>query len=463
MRFRGRFWTATAVGALVLSAGMIPTAASAAPPSLNDTLNAAMLQKSQNKAYAANAVGEKQTQVSVQRENGAWAFGTSGILAPSGQDTYPEAWIFVARNGPSGWKVALEGTPEFAGMIAQSPDGLVGKAEKKTFANHTANALKLAQAGAVGAPEAHGEGDGHAHGTDAAGGAAAAAPIQTGLMLPFAEGDSWAIIGGPHGWSGQSRPFSSIDLNKVFGSGAYQILAAQSGRAYDMCNNGGHVRIIHDNGWTTEYYHLANEIRPTGQQIAKGTYLGMTSVRIPCGGSAGSNHVHFAIKQGTSWVPLAGKIVGGWDYYEGAQAYGGGARRNGVSVGVRGKIQNYGTGTGEPPTGNTFENADNYNIPDRGQVESPISVTGVPGTKNSVTVYADVHHTWIGDVQLDLIAPDGSTYRVKNSDANDSGDILHQTYTISVSNETANGTWKLRATDVSVNDSGYIDAWKITI
>ncbi|RJL30545.1 hypothetical protein D5H75_22620 [Bailinhaonella thermotolerans] len=189
-----------------------------------------------------------------------------------------------------------------------------------------------------------------------------------------------------------------------------------------------------------------------------GAYLGMTSTRIPCGGSAGSNHVHFGLKQGGSFVPLQDKVIGGWTYYEGSSAYGGGARRGGTSVGVRGLLRNYG-----PEDGRYFENTTNHTIPDQGQVESPITVSGVPGNAPSrLSVYVDVHHTWIGDVTLDLVAPDGTAYRMKGPDPDDDGDILHETYTVDASAEVANGVWRLRAADVSVNDSGYIDAWNLT-
>src|SRR5690242_19752980 len=36
-----------------------------------------------------------------------------------------------------------------------------------------------------------------------------AAPNQPQLKLPFPGGDSWMLIGGPHGWNGTDSPFSS--------------------------------------------------------------------------------------------------------------------------------------------------------------------------------------------------------------------------------------------------------------
>ncbi|GII90658.1 M23 family metallopeptidase [Sinosporangium siamense] len=325
MRLRGRFRIAAAMSALILSVPIGP--ASAADPGAGTGQGSAVQpQRGLEAAVAAAVVGrsgttaaalsarQQQTQVNVQRRNGPWAFGTSVITVAKGDHTAPEGWLFIAKEVNGEWTIGLEGSQPFADLVAQSPDALVGQAEKQTFVNHARNAAKSAES--------------------------AMAP--TGLSLPYPVGDSWAIIGGPHGWSGQPRPWSSIDLNKTFGSGAYQVLAAQSGRAYDMCRNGGHIRIVHDNGWTTEYYHLARELRPNGTPVRMGDYLGMTSTRIPCGGSAGSNHVHFGLKQGGSFVPLAGKTIGGWTYFEGSRAYSGGARRGGTTVGVRGMLRNFG-------------------------------------------------------------------------------------------------------------------------
>ncbi|GAA2410133.1 hypothetical protein GCM10010420_43560 [Streptomyces glaucosporus] len=119
--------------------------------------------------------------------------------------------------------------------------------------------------------------------------------------------------------------------------------------------------------------------------------------------------------------------------------------------------------TTPPPTGDTFENTTDVSIPDGGSaVESPISVTGRSGNAPSaLQVGVDIRHTYRGDLVIDLIAPDGSAYRLKGSN-NDSGDDVITTYTVNASTETANGTWKLRVRDLYRSDSGYINSWKLT-
>jgi aminopeptidase S len=63
---------------------------------------------------------------------------------------------------------------------------------------------------------------------------------------------------------------------------------------------------------------------------------------------------------------------------------------------------------------------------------------------------------------IDLVAPDGTAYRLKNSSGSDSADNVITTYTVDASAETANGAWKLRVQDVARYDTGYIDSWKLT-
>lgn len=74
----------------------------------------------------------------------------------------------------------------------------------------------------------------------------------------------------------------------------------------------------------------------------------------------------------------------------------------------------------------------------------------------------DIVHTYRGDLVVDLIAPDGTAYRLKNASAFDSAANVKTTYTVNASSEKASGTWKLRVQDVYSQDSGYINGWKLT-
>ncbi|MEU4804855.1 trypsin-like serine protease [Actinosynnema sp. NPDC023587] len=119
-------------------------------------------------------------------------------------------------------------------------------------------------------------------------------------------------------------------------------------------------------------------------------------------------------------------------------------------------------GTPNPP-GKTFENADDVTIPDAGAgVFSDVTVSGVTGNApTALKVTVDIKHSYSGDVVLDLVAPDGSTYRLKNA-GNSSTPNITTTYTVNASSEVANGKWRLKAQDVYAQDTGYIDLWKLT-
>ncbi|MFC9324494.1 M28 family metallopeptidase [Kitasatospora sp. NPDC057015] len=123
-----------------------------------------------------------------------------------------------------------------------------------------------------------------------------------------------------------------------------------------------------------------------------------------------------------------------------------------------------GTGTTTPPTGTVFENTADVSVPDNGAaVTSSVTVTGRTGNAPAaLAVGVDIKHTYRGDLVIDLVAPDGSTYRLKNSSSSDSADNVVTTYTVNASSEVANGTWKLKVQDVAAQDTGYIDSWKLT-
>ncbi|MFV2120393.1 S8 family peptidase [Streptomyces sp. Act-28] len=118
---------------------------------------------------------------------------------------------------------------------------------------------------------------------------------------------------------------------------------------------------------------------------------------------------------------------------------------------------------GTAPGGTTFGNTANVTIADNATVTSAIAVTGVTGNAPAtLKVDVDIKHTWRGDLIIDLVAPDGTAYRLKNSSGDDSADNVLATYTVDASSEVANGTWKLQVRDVASGDTGYIDSWGLT-
>jgi serine protease len=122
------------------------------------------------------------------------------------------------------------------------------------------------------------------------------------------------------------------------------------------------------------------------------------------------------------------------------------------------------SGSGGTTTGTTFSSTTALAVPDAGSaVESSIAVNGHSGNAPStLQVGVDITHTFRGDLVLDLVAPDGSTYRLKAASTSDSADDVKTTYTVDASGESANGTWKLRVQDTAAQDTGTLNSWKLT-
>ncbi|MFG1896014.1 S8 family serine peptidase [Micromonospora zamorensis] len=125
-----------------------------------------------------------------------------------------------------------------------------------------------------------------------------------------------------------------------------------------------------------------------------------------------------------------------------------------------------GTGTTPPPpTGCTGTNGSDVSIPDAGAaVTSSITISGCGRNASSTsTVAVNIVHTYRGDLVIDLLAPDGSAYRLKNSSTSDSADNVNATYTVNVSGEAADGIWRLQVRDTYSADTGYINTWTLTV
>ncbi|MEU5220303.1 S8 family peptidase [Streptomyces sp. NPDC020807] len=120
-----------------------------------------------------------------------------------------------------------------------------------------------------------------------------------------------------------------------------------------------------------------------------------------------------------------------------------------------------GGGTTTPP-GPRFENTADFAIADNTTVESPVTVSGVSGNAPAtLQVPVNIVHTYIGDLQVQLIAPDGTAYTLKAYGTGGSADNINTTYSVNASSEVANGTWKLRVSDNAAADVGKIDSWAL--
>jgi subtilisin family serine protease len=102
-------------------------------------------------------------------------------------------------------------------------------------------------------------------------------------------------------------------------------------------------------------------------------------------------------------------------------------------------------------------------IGDNTTVNSPVSIAGCDGAGSfEAAVEVHIQHTWIGDLVVDLVAPDGTAYNLHNR-AGGSTDNIDQTYTVDLSTELANGTWNLRVSDQAAGDTGQLTGWTLDL
>ncbi|ROQ94400.1 subtilisin family serine protease [Streptomyces sp. 2132.2] len=112
--------------------------------------------------------------------------------------------------------------------------------------------------------------------------------------------------------------------------------------------------------------------------------------------------------------------------------------------------------------GPRFANTADYPIEDLEPIESPVTVSGIPGRAPAqLDVELDIRHPDSGTLQVDVIAPDGTLYPIKDSYTGWGDADLRGVFGIDASSETANGVWKLRVYDAFAGYTGSLDGWAL--
>ncbi|MEV6976033.1 S8 family serine peptidase [Kitasatospora sp. NPDC093806] len=97
-----------------------------------------------------------------------------------------------------------------------------------------------------------------------------------------------------------------------------------------------------------------------------------------------------------------------------------------------------------------------------GTVESPVTVTGVPGkAPRDLDVALDIAYWWRGDLKVELVAPDGAVFLLHGTDIGEAYSNLVGLYGVDASGHTAAGTWRLRVTDVGGYFPGTVNGWSL--
>ena len=95
------------------------------------------------------------------------------------------------------------------------------------------------------------------------------------------------------------------------------------------------------------------------------------------------------------------------------------------------------------------------------------SETGKNGAISDLRVRVDIRHTYVGDLRVELTAPDGSSVVLHNNTGG-SSDNLVRTYAVQdtpalrpLIGRSIRGTWKLRVRDTARFDIGRLNEWRI--
>lgn len=247
---------------------------------------------------------------------GGWSFGTAALQGTEGADAPPEVVYYLARQSNGRWAAVPESAPAFRQWAQEAPAEVV----PAVFLPASAN-----QVSAQATRWWHSR-------------------MELPLAFPFPIGSAWYMLGGPHGHNqadANQHPWAALDFNSDrSGSASGGVVAAAPGFATTPCavgeDLGPLVNIRHENGWETEYFHLANVPPSVSGNISRGARLGDTSTNTTggsCYGSASATHLHFAVQQvkkgKTTKAELNGVSIGGYKIAQGSEAYRGCLRKMG--------------------------------------------------------------------------------------------------------------------------------------
>lgn len=118
----------------------------------------------------------------------------------------------------------------------------------------------------------------------------------------------------------------------------------------------------------------------------------------------------------------------------------------------------------QPPPCSPQTNDTDVPIHDMTTVTSTIyfsSCSTVGSRYSRVTV--DIAHTYRGDLEINLLAQDGSAYRLRNASWSDKEDDLVTSFSVDLTSEMGNGKWTLRVRDRFAGDFGTLRSWGLSL
>lgn len=108
----------------------------------------------------------------------------------------------------------------------------------------------------------------------------------------------------------------------------------------------------------------------------------------------------------------------------------------------------------------SYTNDSNIAIRDKRSIKSKIAVSG-QGKSHYISVSVDIKHSYVGDLKLVLLTPNGQRFLLRKYQGGSANDLF-ETYEIDAGSIERNGVWKLKVRDAYRFDTGFVDSWSIT-
>ena len=110
----------------------------------------------------------------------------------------------------------------------------------------------------------------------------------------------------------------------------------------------------------------------------------------------------------------------------------------------------------------TVTNSADYSIPDNNSsgIASPVTVASA-GSAGTLTIAVNIIHPYVGDLVLELIAPDNAVYTLQ-SRSGGSADNIVRSFSVALGAKPRAGVWKLRVSDRAAQDTGHLESWSLT-
>lgn len=199
---------------------------------------------------------------------------------------------------------------------------------------------------------------------------------------------------------------------------------------------------------------------------AGGNYLSLVPAQEICAGNWDQGGVDTC--QGDSGGPLLNKDTAGNWILIGLTSWGTGCARPN-NPGVYAQVSYFAeailaAAASLGPRCAPFVNTEAVDIPDAGPaITSALDVVCDGKASSETKVEVNITHPYRGDLVIDLVAPDGTSYRLKNAQGGDSADDVNALYVVNASNKDATGTWQLKVRDLFTRDAGTLKNWKLTV